>query len=145
MSSINQASIIFWVGSAKHWYLNGLLHRENEHAVEWVGGTKHWYLNGQRHRENGPAIEWEDGGNEWWLNGRRHRENGPAVECADGVNGWYLNGVKYTEEEYNEKLRCIRKLYFKYFHLWYDRLDDLRTDTGQRRMFENYSRLHDIK
>ena len=90
-------------------------------------------------------TELTNGPKNWYLNGQRHRENGPVIECPDDDKEWWFRGVEYTEEEYNEKLRCIRKLYFKYFHLWYDRLDDLRTDTGQRRMFENYSRLRDIK
>jgi hypothetical protein len=44
--------------------------------------TKHWYKNGLIHRENDkPAIEWSNGRKEWWINGKLHRENDkPAIE-----------------------------------------------------------------
>ncbi len=32
----------------KHWFLNGLLHREDGPAAEYVGGGKVWYLHGER-------------------------------------------------------------------------------------------------
>ena len=57
-------------------------------------GSKHWYLNGLRHREDGPAIEYTDGTKYWYLNGKRHREDGPAIDHADGNKKWYLNDKK---------------------------------------------------
>ena len=37
-------------------------------------GDKHWYLNGIWHRENGPACEWADGYKAWYLNDKRLTE-----------------------------------------------------------------------
>lgn len=35
-------------------------------------------IRGVLHREDDPAIERADGHKEWWLHGQRHREDGPA-------------------------------------------------------------------
>jgi len=64
---------------AKHWYLNGLRHREDGPAIEWKDGTKEWYINGLLHREDGPAFIGSNGTKEWYKNGLLHREDGPAV------------------------------------------------------------------
>jgi len=75
--------------SAKRWYKNGQLHRDNDlPAVEWYGnGLLHrehldgdpksqcrfWYVNGLLHRDNGlPAIERANGQKEWWIHGRKN-------------------------------------------------------------------------
>ena len=87
----------------KHWYLNGLLHREDGPAVEWPDGTKSWYLNGKLHREDGPAVEWANGDKSWYLNGKMHREDGPAGEWSNGNKYWYLNGEEVTEEEHKRR------------------------------------------
>jgi hypothetical protein len=68
-------------------------------------GAKHWYLNGKLHREDGPAVEYADGGKWWCINGKLHREDGPAVECPSGSKAWYLNGVPLTEAEFNARTK----------------------------------------
>ena len=83
---------------AKHWYLNGLRHREDGPVIIGSEGYKAWYINGLFHREDGPAIEWKDGTKKGYKNGLLHREDGPAVERKDGNKVWYLNGKKITKE-----------------------------------------------
>jgi len=60
--------------------------------------SRHWYLNGVRHREDGPAVEYSEGTKHWYLNGVRHREDGPASEYSSGGKYWYLNGVHQANE-----------------------------------------------
>ena len=66
-------------------------------------GAKHWYLDGKLHREDGPAIECSDEAKFWFLNGKRHREDGPACEYADGSKYWYIDGKELTEAEFNNR------------------------------------------
>lgn len=90
----------------KHWYLNGILHREDGPAIEWYDETKEWCQNGLLHREDGPAIERYNGDKEWFLNGKRHREDGPAIERYNGYKEWWLYGyfIKYGDQpkDWNE-------------------------------------------
>jgi hypothetical protein len=73
-------------------------------------GYKEWRLpNGLLHREDEPAIEHSNGNKYWYINGSLHREDGPAVEYASGAKRWCLNGKQYTENEYKYEMRS-RKL-----------------------------------
>ena len=81
-------------------------------------GNKHWYLNGLRHREDGPAIEYPDGTKEWYLNGGYHREDGPAVEYTSGTKKWYLNH-KDIHPETLVDLWLEREVF-----CWYDETND---------------------
>ena len=82
---------------AKHWYLHGVLHRDDGPAVERPHGEKWWFQFGKQHREDGPAIERADGSKQWFREGLCHREDGPAVESADGRKEYYLNGEKWED------------------------------------------------
>ena len=71
---------------------------------------KYWYdSDGKWHRENGPAIEWADGGKFWYKHGKRHREDGPAYESVYGYKEYWLENIKYTEKEYWEKIKELKK------------------------------------
>lgn len=75
------------------WYnKQGILHRENEPAIELANGTKAWCRNGKLHRENGPAIEFADGSKQWNRHGELHREDGPAIDDIDGEKAWFFDG-----------------------------------------------------
>jgi hypothetical protein len=37
--------VYYYMQDSKHWWLNGLLHREDGPAVEYADGTKYWYIN----------------------------------------------------------------------------------------------------
>ena len=41
--------------------------------------------------------------------GRLHREDGPAEEYSNGDNFYWLEGIEYTEEEYWEKIKELKK------------------------------------
>ena len=69
-------------------------------------GSKHWYQNGVRHREDGPAVEHFDGTKEWWLSGKLHREDGPVIEYSDGSEYWNFSGKGLTEQEILEKMNA---------------------------------------
>jgi hypothetical protein len=72
-------------------------------------GTKEWRLpNGLLHREDDPAVEFTNGDKYWYINGEKHRENGPTIEWSDGGEMWYLNDIEYTEQEYKYKIRSIK-------------------------------------
>jgi hypothetical protein len=58
-------------------------------------GNKFWYKNGLIHRENEPAIEWVDNGKAWCYNGKYHKEDGPACKYASGVEIWFLDDINY--------------------------------------------------
>lgn len=103
--SYKEYTVRVWNDGCKEWYLNGKLHREEDHS-----GTKRWYLNGNLHREDGPAIELANGSKYWHLNGHLHREDGPAVEWANGTKLWYLNDQEYTEEEFKRKAQKLKEL-----------------------------------
>ena len=68
-------------------------------------GDKHWFLNGLFHREDGPACEYENGDKYWYLNGKRHREDGPAIEWENGSKAWYLNGKEIKEQQWKIEMR----------------------------------------
>jgi len=61
--------------------------------MECINGNTHWYLDGVLHREDGPASVWSNGDKVWYKHGIIHRDNGPAVECGSGDQHWYINGV----------------------------------------------------
>jgi len=69
-------------------------------------GSRHWYKDGLLHREDGPAVEHSSGTKEWGINGQLHREDGPAIERLDGDKHWYLNNTEVTEEKFNEVWNC---------------------------------------
>ena len=75
-------------------------------------GSKHWYINGLLHREDGPAIEWIDGHKHWFLNGKLHREDGPAIEWADGAKYWFYKGKRISCKDNEEFLRMIKMIVF---------------------------------
>lgn len=53
-------------------YVNGELndHGNDKPAFESIENDKHWYTNGLRHRNGGlPAIKYHDGGEEYWIDG----------------------------------------------------------------------------
>ena len=52
----------------KKYYINKVLHREGEPAIERYNGDKCWYKNGELHREDGPAVEGTF--KAWWLDGK---------------------------------------------------------------------------
>lgn len=68
---------------------------------EFKDGSRHWYYDGVRHRDDGPAVEDSDGYLRWYVRGKLHREDGPAVVNPSGNNFWHLNARQYSEEEYN--------------------------------------------
>ena len=73
-------------------------------------GTIRWYdREGNTHRVGGPAIELLNGDKYWYRNDELHREDGPAIEFSSGQKYWYLNDVEYTEEEYSEELKKLKK------------------------------------
>ena len=73
-------------------------------------GHKTWYdFDGKYHREDGPAIEWNNGNKWWYKHGKYHRENGPAEEYSNGAKFYWLEGYAYTEEEYWEKIKELKK------------------------------------
>jgi hypothetical protein len=70
-------------------------------------GDKHYFLNGIHHREDGPAME-HDGVKSWWINGFLHRTDGPAIEYANGDKYWYINNIKLpcrTQEQFERLMR----------------------------------------
>ena len=75
-------------------------------------GHKFWYdSDGKCHREDGPAIEWVDGSKWWYRHGLAHREDGPAYEGGDGrgYKLYYLKDILFTEKEYWEKIKELKK------------------------------------
>jgi antitoxin component YwqK of YwqJK toxin-antitoxin module len=111
--------------SAKKWYVNNKLHRNNYvpegececirlPAIEYSDGDKEWYKNGKLHRdEDKPAIETVHGlllhgTKQWYKNGELHRDDDkPAIELFDGSEEWYKNGILHREVPPGE-CGCIR-------------------------------------
>lgn len=81
----------------KIWYHHGECHRIGGPTLIFGNGTKMWYHHDKLHRADGPAAIYGYGTKEWWINGKRHRENGPAVECINGVRWWWINGKRHRE------------------------------------------------
>lgn len=74
------------------WYRDGIVHRDDGPAVKNPFGPTKWIRNGKLHRVDGPALI-EDGSQFWYQNGLLHRDDGPAVEHVNGIKQWYNNGV----------------------------------------------------
>ena len=73
-------------------------------------GDKFWYdSDSLYHRDDGPAIEWAHGSKEWYKHGKCHREDGPAVELSSGYKAYWLEDIIYSEEEYWEKIKELKK------------------------------------
>ncbi len=140
------------------WWRNGELHNDNGPAIKNADGSMEWWRNGELHNDNGPAVLTEDEESwvvdgflhrvdgpaqtfkrskacVWAIYGILHRDNGPAIE-NNGNNAWYIYGKQVTEEIHQLYRKNQRKLAFKYFHKWYDCLDDLARPIGQKRMRE---------
>ena len=82
-----------------------------EYKVKVYEDKTEWYLNGILHRENDlPAVEWSDVYKSWWVNGKHHREDGAAIEHNNGYKAWYLNGIEYTEKEHKLKTTSVKEL-----------------------------------
>lgn len=94
-----------------HYYVDGILHRDNGPAVVGrKGGFKQWYSNGKLHRDGGPALSMTKGCNWWYQHGMRHREDGPAyMNTADNSRTYWLYDKEYTEKEFNE-WRCLAQV-----------------------------------
>lgn len=83
------------IGDIKAWYIFGKLHREDAPAYQSASEIE-WWRDGKLHRENGPAVV-RPGREEWWRNGKLHRENGPAVVVC-GREEWWFNGERHRED-----------------------------------------------
>jgi hypothetical protein len=100
------------------WYLNGERHGsinpKTIPTVEYVGDAKMWYSNDVLHRVDNPAIESADGSKIWMANGFMHRQarhgepDGPAAVFPDGHNRWALYGDIFTNR--NDWLYKLSKL-----------------------------------
>lgn len=57
-------------------------------------------------------VEVFDNGTICWRNQKNelHREDGPAVKYHDGEKEFWLNDTKYTEKDYWEKLKPVKKM-----------------------------------
>lgn len=82
----------------KHYFKDGIRHREDGPAVELVNGDKEYYVDGLLHREDGPAIIWADGYKKYFLNGGLHRIDGPAIETPDGFKSYWIDGKQTTRK-----------------------------------------------
>lgn len=63
---------------------------------------KHWYVNGLRHRDGSPALIHSDGETEWYQHGKLSREDGPAVEWPGNDQMepmWYFDDKLYRTPE----------------------------------------------
>jgi len=94
----NQVYLHEYPNGSKHWFKNGIPHRDNGPAIEHDNGDKSWYQNGMRHRDNGPAIEYANGTKSWYQCGKLHRDDGPAIEYANGSKLWYKNGYPHRDD-----------------------------------------------
>ena len=91
-------------------YKNGKYHRDmlDMNPETDYYGNKRWFdSNGKYHREDVPAIEYKSG-SKFWLGGY-HREDGPAIEWPSGYKEYWLEHINYTEEEYCEKIKELKK------------------------------------
>ena len=75
----------------------------------YKNGSKYWYLNRDCHREGNPAVITAAGTKVWYTKGKFHREDGPAIESLHGHKRWFLNNQEYSEEEYNKKIKAMKK------------------------------------
>ena len=72
--------------------------------------NKRWYdSNNKYHREDGPAYEGVSGTKYWFKHGKWHREDGPAIEVANGGKFYYLEDINYSEKEYWDKIKELKK------------------------------------
>jgi hypothetical protein len=62
----------------------------NKEFITWPSGTCHWYLNGLLHRDDGPAIIWADGTRYWYRNNKLHRDDGFFI-AGRFVDGKYVD------------------------------------------------------
>jgi len=79
-------------------------------VIECLNGAKHWYKNGVLHRDDGPSIEWDNGYKSWWKNGERHRDDGPAIEYANGEKDYWYNGEYLGHINSDKELKRYIKL-----------------------------------
>jgi len=75
------------------WFIDGLLHSDDDKPAVIRKGVQEWYYKGMRHRIGGPAIVRSDGSEEWYENDERHRLDGPAILRANGSKEWYVYGI----------------------------------------------------
>ena len=105
---------------------------EWDEVTTYYNGIKEYRTNGEFHREDGPAVDFT------------RIDVKPVLKKFMYIDEYYLFGQYYSKLDYEKEAERIRKLKFKYFHRWYDRLDDLSTSTGQRRMIENYEKMKQL-
>ena len=60
---------VIHLDGGKIWWLNGVLHRDDDKPAVLIFGDQEWYQNGKQHRDNNrPAVIYSDGRKEWWVN-----------------------------------------------------------------------------
>jgi hypothetical protein len=50
--------------------------------MEWIDGAKHWYINGKLHRLDGPAMEWHNDIKSWYIDGKNYTKDQYDNEIA---------------------------------------------------------------
>ena len=70
---------------------------------------KHYYINGILHREDGPAVEYPDGTKYWYKNGKVHRFGGTAVIMPGDAESYWIDDKQVTKEQH-DFLYSIMKL-----------------------------------
>ena len=84
------------------WYLDGLLHREDDPASIYSDGTKKWYLNGFLSRKDGPAVEYSNS-----VVREGHYRGMPlyngAIFYFDGIKKVFLDDKFVSADKFNPK------------------------------------------
>ncbi len=70
-------------------------------------GNKHWYTDGVRHREDGPSYVGANGEETWRLYGELHRIDGPAVTYVNKTQSWYVRGINCTSNKEFQKIAGV--------------------------------------
>lgn len=92
------------------WYVNDLLHRENDLPAVENAHEQEWWFNGELHRENDQPAILSVVRKEWWFHGRPHRENDLPAKISIDRKEWWIDGRLKKKELSCECSDCVREL-----------------------------------
>jgi hypothetical protein len=106
------------------------LHSKDDLPSQYFMHDKYWHYHGLLHRDCGPS----------------YIPDSPFTKDMD-PNKYYLYGIEYNKEfvaSYKKiKDKNIRKLKFKYFHIWYERIySNIDSDFVKNQVNDGYDALY---
>lgn len=97
LHNIDDPPAVIEANGSKHWYQNGLCHRDNDKpAVITSNNTQKWFKFDKLHREHLSAVIYPNGSKEFWINGKHIPQQ--ELELKSCIMLLYQTLLKFSQE-----------------------------------------------